>query len=219
MPPVYFPDPHYTTREGIVAAGTEFAPPVLLDAYRHGIFPWPMERYDPVLWWCPDPRAILPLDGFRASRRLLRRIRSGQFQVTFDRAFRDVMIGCATGAGREDGTWIIPEMIDAYTRLHELGHAHSVEVWRDGHLAGGTYGVAIGGLFAAESMFHRMRDASKVALYSLVQHLNARGYQLLDVQQWTPHTGSLGVIEISRAQYLNRLAEVVGLEVTFGEIG
>lgn len=219
MPPTYFPDPYHTTRQGIVAVGTEFAPPVLLDAYRHGIFPWPMERYDPVLWWCPDPRAVLPLDGFRASRRLLRRIRSGEFQVTSDRAFREVMIGCATGPGREEGTWIIPEMIDAYTRLHELGHAHSVEVWHAGHLVGGTYGVAIGGLFAAESMFHRVRDASKVALYSLVQHLNARGYQLLDVQQWTPHTGSLGVIEIPRSDYLDRLAQVVDLEVPFGEIG
>jgi leucyl/phenylalanyl-tRNA--protein transferase len=218
MPPIYFPDPRYTTRQGIVAAGTEFAPPVLLDAYRHGIFPWPMERYDPVLWWCPNPRAILPLDGFLASRRLLRRIRCREFQVTSDRAFREVMQGCTSGPGREEGTWIIPEMIDAYTHLHELGHAHSVEVWRAGHLVGGTYGVTIGGLFAAESMFHRARDASKVALYSLVQHLNTRGYQLLDVQQWTPHTGTLGVIEIPRSEYLKRLAKAVDLDVTFGRI-
>jgi leucyl/phenylalanyl-tRNA--protein transferase len=219
MPPVYFPDPRQATREGIVAVGSEFAPHVLLDAYRHGIFPWPMDHVEPVLWWCPDPRAVLPLDGFVASRRLLRRIRSGEFQVTSDRAFRDVMIGCASGPGREGGTWIIPEMIEAYTRLHELGHAHSVEVWKEGQLVGGTYGVAIGGLFAAESMFHRVRDASKVALYGLVEHLNAQGFQLLDVQQWTPHTGSLGVIEISRSEYLDRLARGVDLEVTFGGIG
>lgn len=218
MPPIYFPDPYYASREGIIAAGSKFAPDVLLDAYRHGIFPWPMEEFEPVLWWCPDPRAILPLDGFVASRRLLRRIRGGEFQVTSDRVFREVMIGCATGPGREDGTWIIPEMIEAYTQMHELGHAHSVEVWQDEQLVGGTYGVAIGGVFAAESMFYRVRDASKVALYSLVQHLNARGYKLLDVQQWTRHTASLGVIEIPRGDYLDRLAAVVDLEVTFGEI-
>jgi leucyl/phenylalanyl-tRNA---protein transferase len=216
MPPLYFPDPHHATREGIVAAGSAFAPDVLLDAYRHGIFPWPMDHDEPVLWWCPDPRAILPLDGFVASRRLLRRIRSGEFQITSDRAFRDVMLGCACGPGREDGTWIIPEMIEAYTLLHELGHAHSIEVWKAGKLVGGTYGVAIGGLFAAESMFFRVRDASKVALYWLVQHLKSRGYQVLDVQQWTPHTGSLGVIEITRRKYLDRLAQVVELDVTFG---
>lgn len=201
-----------------MAVGGDLAPEWLLDAYRHGIFPWPMEGIEQHLWWSPDPRAILPLDGFVASQRLLRRIRSGEFQVTSDKAFRDVMSGCSTGHGREDGTWISPEMIDAYSKLHELGHAHSVEIWKDGALVGGTYGVAIGGLFAAESMFYRARDASKVALFKLVEHLNHRGYQLLDVQQWTPHTGSLGVIEVRRSAYLKRLAEVVGLEVGFGEV-
>jgi leucyl/phenylalanyl-tRNA---protein transferase len=218
MPPLHFPDPRQASPEGIVAVGGDLAPERLLDAYRHGIFPWPMEGIDQHLWWSPDPRAILPLDGFIASQRLLRRIRSGEFQVTSDRTFRDVMLGCSTGPGREDGTWISPEMIDAYSALHELGHAHSVEVWKDDKLVGGTYGVAIGGLFAAESMFYRVRDASKVALYKLVEHLNARGYQLLDVQQWTPHTASLGVIEVRRSAYLKRLAEVVEMEVGFGEI-
>lgn len=218
MPPLYFPDPRQSSPEGIVAVGGDLAPEWLLDAYRHGIFPWPMEGIEQHLWWSPDPRAILPLDGFVASQRLLRRIRSGEFQVTSDKAFRDVMSGCSTGHGREDGTWISPEMIDAYSKLHELGHAHSVEIWKDGALVGGTYGVAIGGLFAAESMFYRARDASKVALFKLVEHLNHRGYQLLDVQQWTPHTGSLGVIEVRRSAYLKRLAEVVGLEVGFGEV-
>jgi leucyl/phenylalanyl-tRNA--protein transferase len=219
MPPIYFPDPRQASPEGIVAWGGDLEPERLLDAYRHGIFPWPMEGIDEHLWWSPDPRAILPLDGFVASQRLLRRIRSGEFQVTSDRAFRDVMHGCSTGHGREDGTWITPEMIDAYSKLNELGHAHSVEVWKDGALVGGTYGVAIGGLFAAESMFYRARDASKVALFKLVEHLNSRGYQLLDVQQWTPHTGSLGVIEVRRAKYLKRLAKVVGIEVSFGVSG
>jgi leucyl/phenylalanyl-tRNA--protein transferase len=218
MPPLYFPDPRQASPEGIVAWGGDLQPERLLDAYRHGIFPWPMEGIDEHLWWSPDPRAILPLDGFIASKRLLRRIRSGEFFITSDRAFRDVMLGCSTGHGREDGTWITPEMIDAYSKLHELGHAHSVEVWKDGALVGGTYGVAIGGLFAAESMFYRARDASKVAIYKLVEHLNQRGYQLLDVQQWTPHTGSLGVVEVRRSAYLKRLAEVVGMGVSFGEV-
>lgn len=215
MPPLFFPDPNRSSPEGIVAVGGDLAPEKLLDAYRHGIFPWPQTGIEPMLWWSPDPRAIMPLDGFQASRRLLRRVRSGQFTVTRDRDFRKVMNGCATGPGREEGTWITPDIIDAYTLLHELGHAHSVEVWEAGELVGGTYGIAIGGLFAAESMFHRVRDASKVALFSLVEHLNARGYQLLDVQQWTPHTGSLGVIEVRRRQYLKRLAEVVEMRVGF----
>jgi leucyl/phenylalanyl-tRNA---protein transferase len=218
MPPQYFPDPRNASPEGIVAVGGDLGPEKLLDAYRHGIFPWPMADVEPLLWWSPDPRAVLPLDGFAASRRLLRRIRSAEFQVTSDRSFREVMIGCATGKGREGGTWITDQMIEAYTKLHELGHAHSIEVWKDGELAGGTYGVAIAGLFAAESMFHRVRDASKVALYTLVNHLRSRGYQILDVQQWTPHTGSLGVVEVPRRQYLKKLAEVVDVEVTFGEI-
>jgi leucyl/phenylalanyl-tRNA---protein transferase len=218
MPSQYFPDPNHSTAEGIVAAGGDLSPPVLLDAYRHGIFPWPMEDIEPLLWWCPDPRAILPLDGFQASRRLLRRIRTGEFDVTSDRAFRDVMLGCATGTGREGGTWITSEIIEAYARLHSLGHAHSVEVWQGDKLVGGTYGVAIGGLFAAESMFYRVRDASKVALFKLVEHLNTRGYKLLDVQQWTSHTGSLGVIEIPRSEYLEKLAEVADMRVAFGAI-
>lgn len=218
MPPVYFPDPRAATPKGIVAVGDNLAPEILLDAYRHGIFPWPTDEGKPLFWWSPDPRAILPLDGFIASRRLLRRIRSQEFQVTTDRSFREVMHGCAVGHGREGGTWITPEMITAYSRLHELGHAHSVEVWREGRLAGGTYGIAVGGLFAAESMFYRVRDASKVALYYLVEHLKSRGFKLLDVQQWTPHTATLGVIEIPRHEYLHRLAKVVDLDVEFGEI-
>jgi leucyl/phenylalanyl-tRNA---protein transferase len=218
MPALYFPDPRHASPEGIVAVGGDLAPEQLLDAYRHGIFPWPMEGVEPLLWWSPDPRAVLPLDGFWASRRLLRRVRSGEFQVTCDRAFRDVMHGCTVGPGREGGTWITPEMIDAYTKLYELGHAHSVEVWQRDQLVGGVYGVAIGGLFAAESMFHRVRDASKVALYALVNHLDACNYKILDVQQWTPHTGSLGVIEITRAQYLKKLAVVIDLPITFGEL-
>ncbi|QEG34564.1 leucyl/phenylalanyl-tRNA--protein transferase [Bythopirellula goksoeyrii] len=215
MPPKYFPNPAESSADGLVAVGGDLAPERLLDAYSHGIFPWPMDDFEPHVWWSPDPRAVLPLDGFRASRRLLRRVRSGQFTTTFDKEFGEVMRACATGPGRAGGTWITPDMIEGYCELHRLGHAHSVEVWQADKLVGGVYGVSVGGLFAAESMFHRERDASKVALFRLVEHLNARGYQLLDVQQWTSHTGSLGVIEIPRSEYLQRLVEVVDLPVTF----
>jgi leucyl/phenylalanyl-tRNA--protein transferase len=171
-----------------------------------------------MLWWSPDPRAILPLDGMHISRRLERRLRSGTFETTCNRDFAGVLAGCATGHGRERGTWLTPHMRGAYLDLHERGRAHSVEAWHGGQLAGGVYGVAIGGLFAAESMFYRARDASKVALAALVAHLRRRGYQLLDIQQWTPHTGRLGAVEISRREYLTRLAGIVDLPVTFGEL-
>lgn len=195
--------------------GGELSCERLLDAYRHGIFPWPVYAEDPMLWWSPDPRAILPLEGLHVPRRLERRLRAGEFQVAYDTEFEAVIRSCSVGPGREGGTWLTSEMIDAYCELHRQGHAHSVECWQDGKLAGGAYGVAIGGLFAAESMFYRVRDASKAAVAYLVRHLNERGYQLLDVQQWTPHTGSLGVVEVSRDAYLRRLQEVVDLPVTF----
>ena len=170
-----------------------------------------------MLWWSPDPRAILPLDGLYVSRRLGRRLRSDEFQVTCDTAFAGVIAACAQGQGREGGTWLTPGMIDAYVELHRQGHAHSVETWHDGQLAGGVYGLAIGGLFAAESMFYRSRDGSKVALARLVSHLTARGYKLFDVQQATPHTESMGVVEISRRDYLAKLRAVVELPVSFGD--
>lgn len=217
MPPRFFPPPTQSTPDGLVSISDDLSCERLLDAYRHGIFPWPVYVEDPMLWWSPDPRAILPLGGMHVSKRLQRRLRAGEFQATCDRAFDEVIRGCSVGPGREGGTWLTDEMIDAYEAFHHQGHAHSVEVWQDGRLVGGTYGVAVGGLFAAESMYSRVRDASKVALARLVEHLNARGYQLLDVQQWTPHTGSLGVVEISRDEYLRRLSEIVDLPVTFGE--
>jgi len=217
MPSRFFPPASRASPEGLVAVGGRLTTGRLLDAYRHGIFPWPAHSYEPMLWWSPDPRAILPLDEIRVSRRLERRIRSGEFTVRVNTAFADVIAGCASGPGRESGTWLTREMIAAYTELHRLGHVHSVESWQEGRLAGGVYGVAIGGLFAAESMFYRVRDASKVALVRLVEHLRVRGYKLLDVQQWTPHTGRLGVVEIPRREYLRRLADVIDLPVNFGD--
>jgi leucyl/phenylalanyl-tRNA--protein transferase len=215
MPSCFFPPAGRASPEGLVFIGGRLTTERLLDAYRHGIFPWPSHANDPMLWWSPDPRAILPLDRFHISRRLERTLRSGKFELTCDKDFAAVLAGCATGHGRERGTWLTADMREAYLELHHHGHAHSVEAWCEGRLAGGVYGVAIGGLFAAESMFYRVRDASKVALARLVAHLAARGYQLLDIQQWTPHTGRLGAIEISRREYLRRLAEVVDLPVTF----
>jgi leucyl/phenylalanyl-tRNA--protein transferase len=176
-----------------------------------------MWENEPIAWWSPDPRAIIELDRFHISRRLRRTLRSEFFQATIDRDFGGVIRGCATSKGRRGNTWLTPSMIDAYRRLHELGHTHSVEVWHAGRLVGGTYGVAIGGLFAAESMFYKVRDASKVAVAYLVAHLRSRGYQLLDIQQWTPHTGRMGAVEISRREYLCRLARVVDLPFTFGD--
>lgn len=213
-----FPPAELADADGLLAIGGDMSPEWLIDAYQHGIFPWPVgDIDDPMAWWSPDPRAIIELDGLHVSRRLRRTCRSGRFEVTCDRDFNGVMRGCATGPGRIGQTWITNRMIKAYTELFELGHAHSVEVWHRGQLAGGTYGVAIGGLFAAESKFFRLRDASKVALVHLVTHLKARGYKLLDIQQLTPHTSRLGAIEIPRRVYIGRIAEAVLLPVTFGE--
>jgi leucyl/phenylalanyl-tRNA--protein transferase len=218
LPPLrYFPPPTATTAEGLLCVGGRLSEDWLLDAYRHGIFPWPMWENEPVAWWSLDPRAIIELDALRVSRRLQRTLRSGQFRATCDRDFAGVIEGCATAAGRTHNTWLTPSMIQAYTQMHSLGHAHSVEVWHEGQLAGGTYGIALGGLFAAESMFYRVRDASKVALVCLAAQLRCRGYALFDVQQWTPHTGRFGAIEIPRLEYLRRLARALELPVTFGQ--
>jgi leucyl/phenylalanyl-tRNA---protein transferase len=214
-----FPAADTADRVGLVMIGGTLAPEWLLDAYRHGIFPWPIIRgIREVQWWSPDPRAIVEFDQFHVSRRLLRTCRSRRFEITSDRDFSAVIQGCATADGRAGATWLSPEMIAAYRRLFELGHAHSVEVWRDATLVGGTYGVVIGGLFAAESMFFVERDASKVAVANLVAHLRARGYQLLDIQELTPHTASLGASEIPRRDYLARLAMAVECRVEFGAI-
>ena len=187
-----------------------------MDAYRHGIFPWPMPGH-PLAWWSPDPRAILEFDRLYVSKRLARTCRSGQFEVTCDRDFAGVVHGCATAQDRRYATWITRPLAAAYQRLHELGHAHSVEAWQDGQLVGGTYGIAVGALFAGESMFHYVRDASKVAIVHLVAHLRQRGYRMMDIQQLTPHMASLGAQAVSRDEYLARLAEAVVQPVTFGE--
>lgn len=214
--PRYFPPAECANPLGLVHLGGELSVPWLRDAYRHGIFPWPHGRRH-LMWFSPDPRAILELNHLHVSRRLARTIRSGRFTVTCDQEFAAVMAGCGTAGDRCDNTWITPEMLTAYTRLHRHGMAHSIEVWHDGKLVGGTYGVAVGAVFCAESMFHLMTDASKVALVALVQHLRARRFRTLDIQQLTPHTARMGGTEISRQRYLARVRAQRDLPVAFGE--
>lgn len=208
-PPVF--DVSRADADGLVAVGGQLDPDTLLDAYRAGVFPW-FDADLPVCWWSPDPRAVIDLDTFYVSSRLARTMRSGKFTVTLDRAFTEVMIGCSER--RTDGTWITGEMLRAYRQLHELGVAHSLEVWRNDELVGGVYGVAVNGLFAAESMFHRVRDASKVALTALVGRLRRRGFALLDSQIINQHTASLGATEIPRVEYMRRLRYALTLDVT-----
>ncbi|SPE51686.1 leucyl/phenylalanyl-tRNA-protein transferase [Verrucomicrobia bacterium] len=201
-----FPDPRLSDAEGLVAIGGELSVPRLLLAYRTGVFPWTVV---PLTWWSPDPRAIFEFDRFHVPRSLARVLRKGAFQVTMDRAFRQVMEACAAPSPGRRRTWISPEFIEGYTQLHEQGHAHSVECWQAGQLAGGIYGVAVGGLFAGESMFHRVGNASKVALFHLFQHLKQRGFVLFDIQMLTPVTARLGGVTVSRDEYLRRLAQAV----------
>jgi leucyl/phenylalanyl-tRNA--protein transferase len=217
LPPSrFFPPAEAADSDGILGFGGRLTPEWLLDAYSHGIFPWPMgDPGLPVPWCSPDPRAVIELDRFHVPRRLAQTCRSGKFVVTRNRDFPGVIRGCATAGDRRGQTWLTPPMIRAYCRLAELGHAHSVEAWHEGRLAGGTYGVAIGGLFAAESMFFCVPDASKVALVHLVEHLRDRGYHLLDIQQLTPNTARFGAIEIPRQEYLERLAQAVPLPIAF----
>jgi leucyl/phenylalanyl-tRNA--protein transferase len=201
----------------VVAVGADLAPGTLLAAYRSGLFPMPVrERGRELLaWWSPDPRGILPLDGFRQSRSL-RRSRA-RFEVRVDTAFEEVVDACADP--RRPGRWITPAVRDAYVALHRLGWAHSVEAWApEGTLAGGLYGVAVGGLFAGESMFSAATDASKVALAALVDLLREGGAELLDVQWVTPHLATLGAVGVPRAEYLARVAAAVArpLPAVFG---
>jgi leucyl/phenylalanyl-tRNA--protein transferase len=204
--PLAFPDPNLADDEGMLAIGGDLSPERLLFAYDHGIFPWYDEGLPP-MWWSPNPRTVLDSERLHVSRSLKRVLRSARFSVSIDRAFRNVIIEC--GRERDQGTWILPEMVEAYCNLHELGHAHSVEVWQGERLVGGLYGVQRGGLFAAESMFHRERDASKVALVTAVETMFRAGIELFDVQFLTSHLESLGAYEIPRVRYLELVGKAV----------
>lgn len=205
-----FPPVERALREpnGLLAAGADLSTARLLDAYARGIFPW-FNGDDPLLWWSPDPRMVLFLPELHVSRSLRRVIRARRFRVTLDTAFRDVMIGCAEPRPGQDGTWITSEMLEAYTRLARLGHAHSVEAWHDGRLAGGLYGVAIGRMFFGESMFAREADASKVAFALLVRQLERWSFELIDCQMATAHLASLGAREIPRAEFVRHVRRLV----------
>lgn len=185
---------------GLLAAGGDLSPQRLLDAYRRGIFPWFGEG-EPILWWSPDPRQVLFVDELHVSQRLRRRLKRGEFEVRANTSFRAVMLACAAPREGQTSTWITNEMVKAYCALHEIGHAHCVEAWRDGRLAGGIYGVQIGRMFFGESMFKRETDASKVALVNLVEILKRMGIGLMDCQQETSHTTTLGARTISRGTF------------------
>lgn len=224
---VKFPDPGRARAPEVLAMGCDFSPGTLLTAYRSGIFPWPhgdeTDQGAPlVLWFSPEPRTIFPLEEpAHWSRSLRRTLRKHPYEVTLDADFPQVMHLC--GATRAKNTWIIPELEAGYVRLHELGWAHSVEVWETSAsapssrtLVGGIYGIAIGGMFAGESMFHLRTDTSKIAFASLAENLRASGFALFDVQVQNPHLESLGCIEITRAEYLARLKKALPLPAHLG---
>jgi len=205
-----FPPPELATDEGLLAVGGDLSRERLLAAYRHGIFPWFSEGQPP-LWWSPDPRALLFPGQMRITRSLAKRIRNGGFTLTMDSRFREVMERCAAPrrGDADGGTWIVPEMVDAYCALFKAGDAHSIEVWREGRLVGGLYGVAVGAAFCGESMFSIERDASKVALVYLAAQLARWSYHFIDCQLPTPHLASLGVVAVPRREFLTRLAAAV----------
>ena len=193
---------------GLLCAGGDLSPERLVDAYAHGIFPWFSEG-DPILWWSPDPRMVLFPGELKVSRSLRKNVERGIYETRVDTAFRDVIEACAAPRDGQGGTWIVPEMIEAYTRLHERGYAHSVESWDDDKLVGGLYGVALGNVFFGESMFSRAPDASKVALVKLVDRLKEERYQVIDCQQATSHLASLGAREIPRKAFAKLVQESI----------
>jgi leucyl/phenylalanyl-tRNA---protein transferase len=207
-----FPDPRHAAADGLVATGGDLSVDRLLLAYNRGIFPWTVS---PLTWWSPDPRGIFELGAFHLSHSLAKVLRKAPFRITRDQAFRQVIEGCAEPRAGGRTTWISPEFIEAYTSLHRQGHAHSIECWQQESLTGGIYGVAVGGLFCGESMFHRASNASKVALYHLVEHLKHRGFLLFDIQMVTPITAQLGAITITRREYLERLSVAVQANCSF----
>jgi leucyl/phenylalanyl-tRNA--protein transferase len=204
-----FPSPYLASKEGLLAIGGDLSPRRLLLAYGNGIFPWYSEG-EPILWWSPDPRLVLYPAELKVSRSLKKVFKQDIFEVTMDRAFEEVITECAqVRLENHEGTWIVDDMAQAYCRLHESGFAHSVEVWQDNRLAGGVYGVSLGKCFFGESMFTRITNASKVALVALAEHLKQLDFALIDCQITTAHLTRFGAREISRAHYLDELAEAL----------
>ena len=205
-PDAPFPEVSLAEREpnGLLAVGGDLSSKRIIHAYLRGIFPWFSEG-EPILWWSPDPRTVLYPEQIRISRSLRKTLKKRGFQVSFDRDFSSVIQACAEPRGESTGTWLLPEMITAYHQQHELGLAHSVEVWQDGELAGGLYGMALGGVFFGESMFSRVTDSSKIALIHLSRCLTAWDYKMIDCQVYTKHIASLGAVEIPRQIYCRDL--------------
>lgn len=205
-----FPAPQLAMRDpnGLLAIGGDLSVARLINAYSQGIFPW-YNPDEPILWWCPDPRAVLVPSQFHVSRSLARRLRKHDFAVTLDRAFRGVLESCSAPRSRGRGTWLGHEMKQAYLALHQRGHAHSIEVWRDRALVGGLYGVSLGRVFYGESMFSAVDDGSKIALYYLCRQLAAWDFALLDCQISSPHLSSLGASELPRERFLAALHAAV----------
>lgn len=212
-----FPPPCEAGPDGLLMTGGSLAPAWMMEAYKTGIFPMPIhyEHSRVLAWFSPDPRGILELESVHVSRRLARRLRRGEFEFSINQAFSSVVEACAAPRAQDTGCWLTLALQNAYLGLHELGAAHSLEVWSEGVLAGGIFGVAIGGFFAGESMFSRRADASKAALVFLVRHLRERGFALLDVQWTNEHTRRLGALDIPRETYLHRLADAIRLPATF----
>lgn len=202
---ITFPDPRYAEDDGLLAVGGDLSTARLVEAYTYGIFPW-YGPGSPILWWSPDPRMTLYPEELHVPKRLARIMREGRFSYSLDRAFDEVIVGCATACRPEgEGTWLVPEMIEAYQRLHRQGLAHSCEAWDGPTLAGGVYGVSLGRAFYAESMFYRVPNASKAAFVCLVRYIESRGFAIVDCQQSTPHSARFGAREIPRQEFFRHL--------------
>ena len=211
---LWFPPVEYAEEDGLLAVDGDLSPERLLLAYQSGIFPWYNEE-DPILWWSPNPRMVLYPSEIKVSKSMAQILRGNKFSITVDTVFEQVIAACAsTLRDGQPGTWIVPEMIEAYTKLHQMGYAHSVEVWRDNRLVGGLYGLALGKVFCGESMFSLESNASKAGFITLVQWLQQQGYHFIDCQTHTPHLESLGARQIPRAQFLQELSVALysGLE-------
>ena len=211
-----FPPVSRAREDGLLAVGGTLSPERLLVAYANGIFPWPSSRRSPIPWFCPSPRTVLIPGQIRVNRSLRRAVRRAPFTVTYDRAFPEVITACARVPRREKGTWITPAMIEAYTHLHELGFAHSVETWNDTTLVGGMYGVSLGAAFFGESMFTLESDASKIALFTLLRRLDAWQFRFLDCQMTTPHVRSLGAVEWSQDHFQSQLRDALAEDTKRG---
>ena len=212
LSPGTFPDPERALADpnGLLAFGGDLSPQRLIAAYAHGVFPWYSEG-DPLLWWSPDPRCVFATDGVHVSHSLAKFLRRCHWRWSMDRAFEPVMLACAAPRADQGGTWITPDMMTAYTNLHVLGCAHSVEIWEDDELIGGLYGVSVGRMFSAESMFSRRSNASKVALLALARVLRERGFPWIDAQVPNPHLLRMGARMLPRRRFLQELATLVAV--------